>query len=88
MKNHDLKILDVYFAEVINGKKTFEIRKNDREFQDGDTVMLHEMGGVIGTDTYVATGRRCSAEVGYVCDYAQPEGQVVFSLLSVKVENN
>ena len=44
------------------------------------------MAGNPGEGGYVATGRRCSAEIGYVCDYSQHEGQVVFSLLNVDVE--
>lgn len=39
---HDLKILPEYFKEVIKGIKTFEIRKNDRPYQVGDTLVLHE----------------------------------------------
>ena len=86
MTTHDLKIQAEYFAEVINGNKTFEIRNNDRNFVEGDKVVLHEMAGNPGEGGYVATGRRCAAEIGYVCDYSQPEGQVVFSLLNVDVE--
>lgn len=80
MQIHDLKIAPEYFAEVINGNKTYEIRNNDRNFVEGDAVLLREYanGGY--------TGRQCKAEIGYVCAYGQPEGQVVFSLLNVEVE--
>lgn len=81
MTIHELKILDVYFAEVINGNKTFEIRKNDRNFVEGDVVELKEIN-----DKKVYTGRSCSAEIGYVCGYGQPVDQVVFSLLNVETE--
>ena len=86
MTTHELKIASIYFAEVINGNKTFEIRNNDRGFVEGDKVVLHEMAGAPGEGGYIYTGRRCAAEVGYVCSYGQPEGQVVFSLLNVDVE--
>jgi len=42
MKTHELKLIQPYFNEVRNGTKTFEIRKNDRDFQVGDIVILKE----------------------------------------------
>ena len=38
MKLHELKIKEVYFKDVLAGAKTFEIRKNDRDFQQGDLI--------------------------------------------------
>ena len=40
--SHDLKTLPVYFDAVLRGDKTFEVRKNDRDFQTGDTLVLKE----------------------------------------------
>lgn len=37
---HDLKIWPEFYEAVCNGDKTFELRKNDRGFQKGDTVIL------------------------------------------------
>lgn len=37
---HELKIWPQYYHRVKDGSKTFEIRKNDRDFQVGDTVIL------------------------------------------------
>lgn len=39
---HELKIWPQYYCRVANGTKTFEVRKNDRGFQPGDTVILKE----------------------------------------------
>lgn len=36
--NHDLKIKQCYLFHLLERKKTFEIRKNDRDFQVGDTI--------------------------------------------------
>ena len=40
MRYHRLKTLAPYWERVQSGEKTFEIRKNDRDFQVGDIVEL------------------------------------------------
>ena len=39
---HELKIKPEYYDAVVNGIKTFEIRKNDRNYAVGDTLLLKE----------------------------------------------
>jgi hypothetical protein len=41
-KAHHLKTWPEHFQEVKAGRKTFEARKNDRDFQVGDVLILHE----------------------------------------------
>ena len=41
-KTHELKIYPKYFEAILDGKKTFEIRKNDRYFHVGDRIVLKE----------------------------------------------
>lgn len=38
MKLHELKILHEYLIDVSLGRKTFELRKNDRDYQVGDLI--------------------------------------------------
>lgn len=38
MKLHELKIKHEYLIEVYMGRKTFELRKNDRDYQVGDLI--------------------------------------------------
>ena len=39
---HELKILPEYFQAVQDGRKNFELRKDDRGYQVGDLVHLRE----------------------------------------------
>ena len=38
MKLHELKILHQHLIDVALGTKTFELRKNDRDYQVGDLI--------------------------------------------------
>lgn len=42
MKKHVLKTWPKYFKEVQSGDKSFEVRKDDRNFQVGDILELQE----------------------------------------------
>lgn len=78
MQHHELKIRREFFNAVLDGAKTFEIRKNDRGFQPGDTVKLRE---IVPDPLEHYTGRACDFRIGYVTDFSQMPGFVVFSLL-------
>lgn len=62
MKIHELKTWPDYFFRVFAGQKNFEIRKNDRDFQIGDTLVLREWS----PDTKEYTGREVNKEVTYI----------------------
>ncbi|HCL6917787.1 TPA: DUF3850 domain-containing protein [Escherichia coli] len=41
-KIHEVKLHAKYFDLVLEGKKRAEFRKNDRNYERGDTLILHE----------------------------------------------
>jgi ASC-1-like (ASCH) protein len=73
MAAHELKILPEYFKAQKEGKKNFEIRKNDRGYQVGDLLILEEYD----PETNNFTGRNMIVEITYMTDYMQKEGYVV-----------
>lgn len=73
MSEHVLKIHEQPFNDLLSGEKTAEIRNNDRGFQVGDTVQLHEIA-----DSY--TGRVMHRQVTHVqTGYGLPDGLCVLS---------
>ena len=57
---HFLKILPQYFKEVLAGKKTFELRKDDRNYKVNDAIILREFDG----GNY--TGRKLFTYITYI----------------------
>lgn len=78
-KHHLLKTKDSYFWEVVRGTKTFELRKNDRDFKAGDTLNLaatEETGEMF-------TGFSLAVEVLYVLHgpiYGLAEGHCIMGI--------
>ena len=77
---HNLKILKPYFEAVAAGDKTFELRKDDRPYKIGDTLVLNEIGA--GNEP---TGRTIKKKVGYILrncpEYGLDNGYCILSLL-------
>lgn len=77
MKTHKLKTVQPYFERCWLNSKTFEVRKNDRDFQAGDQVILQEYDAE--KDTY--SGREITGKITYVLPnyHAIKDDYVVFS---------
>lgn len=75
---HELKILPKYFEAVNCGKKNFEIRINDRNYQEDDELILKEW------ERGKYTGRECRRWVGYIYHgdgtYGIAENTVIMAL--------
>lgn len=79
MTEHRLKTWPIFFEAVERGDKTFEVRKNDRSFQRGDTLVLERYHPEFGYEkfggnaaptlkrsvTYVLAGGMFGVEPGY-----------------------
>jgi len=78
MKIHDLKVWPVHFAALWSRAKTFEVRKNDRDYEVGDILHLREYSE---RDGY--TGREVMRLVTHILpggDHGIKSGYVVLSL--------
>ncbi len=73
---HGLKIDQEYFKAVKDGRKKFEIRKNDRDYNVGDILVLLEY------DKYYEafTGEKITVEITYMTGFAQQDGYVVLGI--------
>ncbi|RKW05197.1 MAG: DUF3850 domain-containing protein [Streptococcus sp.] len=56
---HKIKLSHEFWSDVVNGRKTFELRKNDRNYQVGDYLLLKEV------KNSSPTTRECLVEVTY-----------------------
>lgn len=59
---HELKTWPEFFRAVIEGRKTAELRRDDREFREGDLLWLREWDN----DERAYTGREASALVTHI----------------------
>jgi len=82
-QHHYLKIKPKYFRAIAGGRKNFEVRFNDRNYQEYDMLHLQEYAG----DEY--TGRYINAEVTYLLDDPDfcKEGFVVMALKILSISN-
>ena len=83
-KIHYLKLEQPYYDDVLYGYKTFEIRKNDRDFKVGDLLSLHEYSHKLQTYTNSWIG----VVIKYISDYAQKDGYVVLGIEKITDEQH
>lgn len=78
---HVLKCWPQFMPRIASGQKTFEIRKNDRDYQVGDTLFLQEFTPNV-TIQWDHPGRHkpIRAEIVYISSFCQQEGYVVLGI--------
>ena len=83
---HELKLCKRFYDVLKSGAKTYEVRRNDRGFKVGDTLILRPV-----TDdesrTYISNLRPLMAEITYMLaenGWGIEEGYCVLALRNVK----
>ena len=75
-KTHEIKCWPQFFGPVANSSKPFEIRKNDRDYQIGDTLRIREWCPTKRD----FTGYECRAIISYLTPWEQIKGNVVLGI--------
>jgi len=73
---HELKCWTEFFVPLWIGAKTFEIRRNDRNFRQGDTLRLIEWD----REQQRPTGLTLDRRIIYMTDFQQQPGYVVLGI--------
>lgn len=76
---HSLKCWPEYFQAILDGKKSFEVRKDDRGFRAGDILHLQEWS----PETQSYCGRETARLIVYTLtgeDFGIREGFIVMGL--------
>lgn len=80
-REHELKTWPRFFAALLAGTKTFEVRPDDRGFRVGDSLHLREWHP--RRERY--TGRECWATVSYILTgFGVADGHVAMALKKIR----
>lgn len=55
-QSHILKCEETYFLALLEGRKNFEVRRNDRGFQTGDAIVVERVRTMEGRTSFVNEG--------------------------------
>ena len=78
VKCHNVKIEGKYFDAVASGAKTFEIRFDDRGYEEGDFIVLHKT-----LSNGFVNGETIQKRIGFITEFEQKQCYIVFSLLDI-----
>jgi hypothetical protein len=68
MKIHKVRSWSHFFDAIVAGKKTHDLRKDDRGYQVGDRLLLEKYDNVSGD----YTGDSCLVEITYITNRNHP----------------
>ena len=75
---HELKIKPEYFQAVWEGKKKAELRKDDRDYNVGDVLILYEWNGEEYTGSAIAV--RVTHILRDCAEYGLADGYCILSI--------
>ena len=79
MKTHELKISSKYYRDVVIANKTYELRKDDRNYKVGDLLILKEY------DNGSYSGNVFNVTIKHILkncpEYGLMDGYVILSIL-------
>jgi len=79
---HNLKIEQRYLINILQGKKSFEIRFNDRDFQVGDKIRFMPLESEVVNVCDVCPGQHPDFEITYIhSDAFLQHGYVCMSIV-------
>jgi len=81
---HELKTWPVAFWDVVFGAKTFEVRRNDRNFKVGDFLVLKEYE----PKTKKYSGEEIVVQIDYSIVLPEPEGFIGMVISEVRTYDN
>jgi hypothetical protein len=87
MRTHELKTWPEFYDALASGRKTFELRKNDRDFRVDDYLTLREWD----PETQKYSGRMMTKRISYMlkhrpeascaANFGLGEGHVIMALI-------
>lgn len=87
MATHELKTWPEFYEAIISGAKNFDLRKNDRNFQVNDYLVLREWDPATKTYSGRKTTRRISyilesrPDAGCAADFGLNDGYAILAML-------
>lgn len=79
---HDLKTWPEWYEPAVQGRKTYEVRLNDREYAVGDMLHLREYHPAVSGFPGYYTGREHKAEITHILNGGQFGVEAGYCLLS------
>jgi hypothetical protein len=90
-RRHNIKVWPLYFVALLSGDKTFEWRRNDRNYAVGDVLLLQEFEPPCRTLSLGSyTGRVAHAVITYKAEgvFGIPEGYCILGFKRVQLVEN
>jgi len=63
---HHVKSWETFYRDILTGKRTSDIRLNDRRYAVGDHMLLQEFDPIANSSKGDYTGRNCLVVITYI----------------------